>query len=162
MFNPIKWYKNKQLDKLQIKIEMFSSLIDEKFWCNDLGSNADGFWKKDFTWRTENYKFVHKEVNWNIIHQLVWIVIPKTVDNSRSLAAHSKLHHGFHPNDWIIKNAKGYYMSYPPERLRKEILTELIKDLVNRPKNPKLLEKRVNTIYIEPEPINSRFEIMDL
>ena len=159
MFNPIQWYKSMQLDKLQIKIEMFSSLIHDKFMCNDYGLNADGYWEKDFTWRTENYKFVHKEVDWDWKPQLVWIVVPKTVDNHRDLR---HLHHGQHPSDWIVKTARMNYFSYPPERLQGEILKELKDDLLSRPKNPNLFGKKVITVDTEPEGVESRFDILDL
>ena len=148
-----------QLDQLQIKIEMFSSLIHDKFMCNDYGLNADGYWKKDFTWRTENYKFIHKEVNWDEDPQLVWIVVPKTIDNDRDL---SKLHHGLHPSDWIVKIAEDNYFSYPPERLQGEILKELKEDLLSKPRNAKFFGKSVNTVYVEPEAVESRFDILDL
>ena len=152
MFNLIKYHRN--LTNKKLKIEKYSRLIDNQFMLWDLSLSCANYWCKDYSYRTKNYLFRHKELNWsgdrdNGLLKLIWVVIPKTIDNSRSLAAGSRLHHGMHPDDWIIKEGNDY-LSLPPDRLIDEILEELKATLINMP------------LHIEPKPIYSRFEILDL
>ena len=150
MFNPIKLYRQAQDNKLKLHMEMYSLEINKQFMLYDL--NCDSYWEKDYTYKTTNYRFIHKEFDWTI--DPVWIVVPKTIDNNMSLSAHSKLHHGMHPEDWIIKGAElNDYRSYPPERLRDGILQELRNSLKFKSRCDKVIENRINTKNIKPEEI---------
>ena len=118
------------------------------------------FWNnRDFQYATENYIYKHSTVAWGGKVYTPWEVVPMTVENV-TFYPHD-LHHGLHPEDWIVENVPNT-KSLPPERLRKDILLELTAHLLSEALCKVKVDVETYSEIIVEEPIANRFEILDL
>ncbi len=119
------------------------------------------FWdNRDFKYATENYTYWHRAVAWDSKVYTPWEVVPMTFDNNLPLEIFV-LHHGIHPADWIVENVPNT-KSLPPERLRKDILLELEAHLLSEALCKVKVDVETYSEIIVEEPIENRFEILDL
>ena len=118
------------------------------------------FWdNRDFKYATENYTYWHRAVAWDSKVYTPWEVVPRTVENT-TFYPHN-LHHGIHPEDWIVENVPNT-KSLPPERLRKDILLELEAHLLSEALCKVKVDVDTYSEIIVEEQIDNRFEILDL